>query len=46
VLNEWFVKMREVVHGKVKFVDDRSLSVEGSGRIMRRSSDGKKEIIE
>jgi len=43
---EWFVKMQEVAHGKIRFADDRSLTAEGSGRVVLRDSNGREVVIE
>lgn len=43
---DWFVKMQEVMLGKIKFAYDRSLTAEGSGRVVLRNGDGKEVIIE
>jgi len=43
---EWFVNMEEMVNGKIKFADDRSLMVEGSGRIVLRDTDSREVVIE
>ncbi|WVY91580.1 hypothetical protein V8G54_037094 [Vigna mungo] len=40
---DWFVKMHEVMQGKIKFADDRSLTVEGSSRVVLRDGDGKEK---
>ncbi|XP_027337337.1 uncharacterized protein LOC113851047 [Abrus precatorius] len=43
---EWFVKMNEVLDGKIKFADDRSLMAEGSARVVVRDTDGREVVIE
>jgi len=43
---EWFVKMKEVTHGSIKFADDRSLSAEGYDGVMLRRDDGRAAVIE
>jgi len=43
---EWFVKMEDVVNGKIKFVDDRSLVVEGYGRVVLRDTDNREVVME
>lgn len=41
----WFVRMQGVVQGKIRFADDRSLTTEGSGKVVLRDGDGKEVII-
>ncbi|XP_052725941.1 uncharacterized protein LOC128194394 [Vigna angularis] len=43
---EWFVKMMEAMRGKIRFADDKSLTAEGSGRMVLRDGDGREVVIE
>ncbi|XP_047181724.1 uncharacterized protein LOC124848127 [Vigna umbellata] len=43
---EWFVKLKEVMQGRIKFVDDRSLAAEGTGRVVLRDGDGREVVID
>ncbi|XP_014497667.1 uncharacterized protein LOC106759161 [Vigna radiata var. radiata] len=38
--------MKEVLNGKIRFVDDRSLIAEGSGRIVLRDENGREVVID
>jgi len=42
----WFVKIKEVVHGKIKFADNIILKAEGFSRMVLRNDDGKKVVTE
>lgn len=41
-----FVKMKEVLNCKIKFVDDRSLTAEGYERVVLRDENGRKVVID
>ncbi|XP_047173234.1 uncharacterized protein LOC124841095 [Vigna umbellata] len=43
---DWFVKMSESSHGKIRFVDNNSLSAEGIGKVVLRADDGREIMVE
>ncbi|BAT91407.1 hypothetical protein VIGAN_07000300 [Vigna angularis var. angularis] len=43
---DWFVKMKEVINGKIKFTEDRSLVVEESERVVIRDEKGREVVID
>ncbi|XP_027927498.1 uncharacterized protein LOC114184388 [Vigna unguiculata] len=43
---DWFVKMEEATHGKIRFADNSSLTAQGTGRVVLRDEDGKEVVLE
>lgn len=43
---DWFIKIDDISHGKIRFADDSSLNSEGVGRVVLRDSDDREVVID
>jgi len=43
---DWFIKLDDTSHGKIRFANDSSLNLEGVGGVVLRDSDDREVVVD